>query len=55
LGCLADEREGSRGWKDAGGFDGFASNGGFRVVQGSTKDLERCGMGGGVEGKSADG
>ena len=52
---MADERESFGGGKDAGGFDGFASNGGFRVVQSSTKDLDRSGMGGGVEGESANG
>jgi hypothetical protein len=55
LGCLADERESFWGGEDAGGFDGFASNCGFGVAQSGTKDLERGGMGGRVEGESADG
>ena len=55
MGCLADEREGFWGGEDAGGFDGFASNGGFRVAQSGTKDLEGRRMGGRVEGESTDG
>ena len=55
MGCLADERKGFGGGEDARGFDGFASNGGFGVVQSGTKDLERVGMRGRVEGKSSDG
>ena len=55
MGCLADERKGFGGGEDAGGFDGFASNCGFGVAQSGTKDLERGGMRGRVEGESTYG